>query len=71
MTALAARLFQTDHHYNASPRQAFGKVLLTIYGAARGLKQALEARRELAGLDLRLLDDVGLTVADRDALLHR
>ena len=48
-----------------------GKFLLTVPAILQAWHEAAEMRRELALLDARQLDDIGLTPADRDCLLRR
>jgi uncharacterized protein YjiS (DUF1127 family) len=50
---------------------SFGKILFTMMAGARRWTQHLDERRQLATLDRRALDDIGLTQAERDALLQR
>jgi len=45
--------------------------LFTMMAGARRWTQHLDERRQLATLDRRALDDIGLTQAERDALLQR
>jgi uncharacterized protein YjiS (DUF1127 family) len=50
--------------------QSFGKILFTMAAGAKRWAQHLDERRQLAMLDQRSLDDIGITPADRDALLQ-
>jgi uncharacterized protein YjiS (DUF1127 family) len=59
----AGRLDRTD--------QSFGKILFTMMAAVRRFARHLDERRQLATLDGRALDDIGITQAERDALLQR
>jgi uncharacterized protein YjiS (DUF1127 family) len=50
--------------------QALGRSLLRISARLQRWAQRRDERRQLATLGLRLLDDVGLTPAERDAMLR-
>ena len=60
----------TMRHARSSHASGLGKILLTVPAFLQRWHDAHEMRKELAALDLRQLDDIGITPADRDALLR-
>jgi uncharacterized protein YjiS (DUF1127 family) len=71
-TAFAAfsgtRSHSAHDSVNAGAR-SLGRGLLRIPARLQRWAQRQEEQRQLAALSLHLLDDVGLTPADRDAML--
>ena len=73
MTAI--HLQRSDGHARPASRQGvsdlLGEAARRIVHTLRIWRQRIRARDELSRLDLRSLQDIGLTTADRDFLVNK
>jgi uncharacterized protein YjiS (DUF1127 family) len=65
----SSRTAQNDRKSPVSIALSAAKIPLRISTSFRNWAEAAYIRRQLATLDLRLLDDIGITCAERDAIV--